>query len=61
MDLRVFNEYYLNPLLHKIARENKKIFIIGDFNVDLMETDLDNNTSNYFDTLTSHLINSFNI
>ena len=34
--------------------ENKKIFLTGDFNVDLMKTDTDFNT--LFDTITSNLI-----
>ena len=36
--------------------ENRKIFLTGDFNVDLMKTDPDLNTSNFFDTIMSYLI-----
>ena len=56
MELQEFNDNYLNPLLDKITEENKKIFIMGDFNVDLMKTDTDFNTSQFFDTMTSNLM-----
>ena len=53
MDLHEFNDNYLNPLLDKMTEENKKIFLMGDFNVDLMKTDTDFNTSQFFDTMAS--------
>ena len=55
MDLHEFNDNYLNPVLDKSMAENKQIFLTGDFNVDLMKTDSDYNTSNFFDTITSNL------
>ena len=61
MDLYEFNDIYLNPVLDKLMAENKKIFLTGDFNVDLMKTDTDFNTSNFFDTITSNLIVPHNI
>ena len=56
MELQEFNDNYLNPLLDKITEENKKIFLMGDFNVDLMKTDTDFNTSQFFDTMTFNLM-----
>ena len=55
MDLNEFNEEFLEPLMEKISTDNKNIFLTGDFNVDLMKIDSDDNTSNYFDTFTSNL------
>jgi len=40
MDLQEFNILYAN-ILEKMALEKKPIFLIGDFNVDLLKTDLD--------------------
>ena len=38
MDLNEFNCYYLNPLLEKVAKEQKIVFfLLGDFNVDLLK------------------------
>ena len=56
MELQEFNDNYLNPLLDKITEENKKISLVGDFNVDLMKTDTDFNISQFFDTMTSNLM-----
>mgnify|MGYP001795591156 FL=1 len=40
MDLNDFNENYLKPLLSKLQREHKKkIYILGDFNIDLLQAD----------------------
>ena len=56
MDLDDFNESYLIPVLNKISEENKDVFLMGDFNADLMYTEADIHISNYFDTLTTHLL-----
>ena len=56
MELQEFNDNYLNLLLDKITEDNKKIFLVGDFNVVLMKTDSDFNTSQLFDTMTSNLM-----
>ena len=61
MGLYEFNDIYLNPVLDKLMAENKIIFLTGDFNVDLMKTDTDCNSSNFFDTITSNLIVPHNI
>ena len=35
MDLNDFNNDYLNPLLAKLSKEKKTVFLLGDFNTDL--------------------------
>ena len=55
MDLSVFNENYLLPLLEKLNASNKKIFLLGDFNADLLKTDIDANISNFLDILTTNM------
>ena len=52
MHLKDFNDRYLSPLMDKL-NNNKHTFLLGDFNVDLMKSDEDEHTANYFDTLTS--------
>ena len=34
MDLNDFNNDYLNPLLAKLSKEKKTVFLLGDYNVD---------------------------
>ena len=36
MDLADFNCNYLNKLLENISKEQKSIFLLGDFNVNLL-------------------------
>ena len=55
MDLKDFNENYLCPLMDKLNVRNH-VFLLGDFNVDLMKNDINNYTSAYLDTLTSNLL-----
>ena len=55
MDLDEFNNEILNILMEKICWENKNIFLMGDFNVDLMKTESDTKASQFFDTITSNL------
>ena len=52
MELKSFNEDHFKILLNKL-NDKKHTFLLGDFNVDLMKTDNDSNTTNYFDMLTS--------
>ena len=37
MDVRGFNEYYVFKLLDKSSKENKAVFLLGDFDIDLLK------------------------
>ena len=39
MSLNEFNDYYINNLLDKLSKENKTVFLLGDFNIDLLNYD----------------------
>ena len=54
MDLQNFNQNYLHPIMEKLSTENKKLYLLGDFNVDLIENDVHIETLTFFDTLTSN-------
>ena len=56
MDLGEFNQDFLNPFMEKVLKENKNIFLLGDFNADLLNCDSEVDITNFFDTLTSNLI-----
>ena len=55
MDLNEFNDNYLNTLLDKILKENKSVFLLGDFNVDLLKHDKHARTNEFLDSLSSHM------
>ena len=48
MDLNEFNDYYINNLLDKLSKENKTVFLLGDFYVDLLNYEQH--------SLTSHML-----
>ena len=47
MEVKDFNENYLNPLMDKLGDKNN-VFLLGDFNIDLMKNDSDTQTSTFF-------------
>ena len=55
MDENEFNTDYLEPLMEKLGTENKTVFLLGDFNYDLLKIDNDANIKTFFDTITSNL------
>ena len=36
MDVADFNKNYLNALLDKLSKENKKVFLLSPFNINLL-------------------------
>ena len=52
MDL---NEFYLDPPLEKLAKEQKIVFLLGDFNVDLLKYEQHKITNEFLDSLSSNL------
>ena len=55
MDLGEFNEDFFNPLIDKLSSQHKSIYLMGDFNIDLMKIDNDPSSADFFDSLTSNL------
>ena len=55
MDLDEYNKDFLIPFLEKFDKENKKKYLIGDFNIDLLKVDENANSASFFDTMTSNL------
>ena len=51
MDLTNFNCNYLNKLLENISKEQKSIFLLGDFNVDLLNYNEHIQTNKFLDSL----------
>ena len=55
MDLLKSTHYYLNPLLDKLAKEQKTDFLLGDFNVDLLKYKQHKVTNEFLDSLLSNM------
>ena len=54
MDLTDFNCNYSNRLLENISKEKKSIFLLGDFNVNLLNYNEHNLTNEFLDSLASN-------
>ena len=54
MDLSDFNCNYLNKLLENTSKEQKSIFLLGDFNVNLLNYNEHNETNEFLDSLVSN-------
>ena len=54
MDLIDFKCNYLNKLLENISKEQKSIFLLGDFNVNLLNYNEHNQASKFLDSLASN-------
>ena len=51
-----FSDNYLrNILLQKISKEKKNVFLLGDFNVDLLKYDNHAGTNEFIDSLSSYM------
>ena len=54
MNINEFNNDYLNEILDKLSKENKTIFLLGDFNINLLNYDIHPPTNEFLDSLLSH-------
>ena len=54
MNINKLNDDYLNEFLDKLSKENKTIFLIGDFNINLLNYDIHPRTNEFLDSLSSH-------
>lgn len=52
-NLEDFNNF-LNDILANIQRENKYVYLLGDFNIDLLNSNHHNNSSQFIDTMYSY-------
>ena len=55
-DLNEFNDYYINNLLDKLSKENKTVFLLISFNVDLLNYDQHSLTNEFLGSLSSHTL-----
>ena len=54
MDLSDFNCNHLNKLLENISKEQKSVFLLGNFNVNLLNYNGHNQTNEFLDSLASN-------
>ena len=55
MDIDAFNRNYFADFMAKLSAENKICYLAGDFNIDLLQTETNDDVREFFETLTAHL------
>ena len=55
VSLNHFTSDYIEPLLDKISLEGRMCSLVGDFNIDLLKCDINDNINLFYNTLTSNL------
>ena len=57
IDLNEFNDStYINNLFDKLSKENKTVFLSGDFNIDLLNYNQHSLTNEFLDSLSSDML-----
>ena len=56
MSVTKFNDGYLDKLLDKLSTENKTIFLLGDFHINLLKYNTRSPTNELLDSLSSHFL-----
>ena len=51
MDEREFNDTFLQITLEKLSYENKDIILMGDFNIDILKYDTNNDSATFLDMM----------
>ena len=55
LQINEFKSDFISPLLLKLQKESsKRIFLLGDFNIDLLKYELSDSINNFIDTLSSN-------
>ena len=55
LDINEFNTLFENTM-EKFSFANKKLYLLGDFNIDLLKTDDDANIDEYYNIISSNFL-----
>ena len=56
LPISTFIDEYIEPMLNKISAENKLCTLMGDFNIDLLKIDSNNDSNSFYNIMTSHFL-----
>ena len=57
LQINDFKSDFISPLLLKLQKESyKRILLLGDFNIDLLKSELSDSINNFIDTLSSDFL-----
>ena len=49
-----FNNHFLSPMLKKVSFENKEVYLIGDFNINILNYELNRETADFLNNIHSN-------
>ena len=49
-----FNNHFLSPMLEKVSFENKEVFLMGDFNINLLSYESNRETADFLNNMHSN-------
>ena len=55
LDIDYFNKNLFEQFMDKLASENKEIYLMGDFNIDLLKLETNVSINDYYNILTTNL------
>ena len=56
IDIDNFSKNYISPFLQQISKENKRLVLLGDFNINLLNFNDVDSVKNFVDTLESSFL-----
>ena len=59
INIKQFNDEYIEPLLEKITSEKKICALVGDFNIDLLKSNTNNDINLFYNSMTTHFFTPF--
>ena len=59
MSIKKFNDEIFDPLLDKIASEDKTWALMGDYNINLLKIDTNEDTNLFYNNLSLHFFTRF--
>ena len=59
LSIQEFTNTCLEPILQKISLEKKQCALMGDFNIDLLKLDVNNDYNQFYNNLSSHFFSPF--
>ena len=57
--IKQFTEECIEPLLDKISSEKKMCTLVGDFNIDLLKSNSNNDINSFYNSMTSHFFTPY--
>ena len=59
ISVQQFNSDFIEPMLKKVSAENKICVILGDFNIDLLKVERNDDANDFYNNMTSYFFSPY--